>query len=586
MKTKLVCTSPTKTILGNELNENPVYTQCVNSETDIQFGQVASAQLSFSTQYSSLTKSTVIDYYTWQNCDSDWRLIGKFYVSDIRKHGNTYSITAYDAVSKLDKDCSAFLKTTSANTVYSLYTSLVTWCGLTHDNPSQFIVNGGMAVTPGDLVSAGITARTVMHYIAEAVGGYVIAKPNGKIYLDIFGVPGGGSPQAVTASEYSQLTLADQVAPKPTAINVQLSSGNCTYPSAGTSAEMVYLFNPLFYNKAEADIRSNVQAIYSRITTLYNNYGQNGGLYYACTFHLFDDMKINAGDVIKVDGKTVYVFSKTINDSGCEIVCTGEPQRTPVVTENTDRITALEGDKYSDNYLTSDWMTDGSTKTFNAPILTSDILIPNGLGFLNNASNISLVTVIQALLTATGLDIGTINQSIVLRVSNVGYGYGDTTFTTPYNSSLSGIAYSKTGSTTVTQDANGFYVIGVSSGYNSGTVTFSVNGVTKAQYSVTPVTTMFKDGTTYPIPYPSTLDYENCAVWVYDYSTSTYVVTGAYADFSNSHLSMEWSEADSCLYTVWNTGTTKPRRYRVIFCDKDHNDPSTPVETSYYYVED
>ena len=41
-----------------------------------------------------------------------------------------------------------------------------------------------MSVTPGELVSAGITARTVMHYIAEAVGGYVIAKPNGKIYLD------------------------------------------------------------------------------------------------------------------------------------------------------------------------------------------------------------------------------------------------------------------------------------------------------------------------------------------------------------------------------------------------------------------
>ena len=163
---------------------------------------------------------------------------------------------------------------------------------------------------------------------------------------------------------------------------------------------MVYLFNPLFYNSSENDISSNVRLIYTKRINeqLYNPYGQNGGMYYASKFHMFSDLKINAGDVIRVNGKTTYVFSKTISENGCDIYCTGDPQRTPVVTENTDRISNLEADAYSSDYLTSDWINDNSTKIFNGNIQVNDIIIPYGIGYPGNTSNTSLVAVIQYLL--------------------------------------------------------------------------------------------------------------------------------------------------------------------------------------------
>ena len=225
MFTKLIFYSPSHTIdtkngtNGTELLKNPTYSQCVNAENDLQFGQVASAQVTFETRYTGITKNTSFDFYTWQECDNSWRLIGKFFVNDIQKNEYNYTITAYDNICKLDVDCSNYLKTSSATTIWTLYSGIISWLRLTNGNSSSFIVNGDMDVTPSKLATAGVTARTIMHYIAEAVGAFIVAKPDGSIYLDIFGAPNGVI-KNVTSSDYSDLIIADQPAPKPTSINV------------------------------------------------------------------------------------------------------------------------------------------------------------------------------------------------------------------------------------------------------------------------------------------------------------------------------------------------------------------------------
>lgn len=549
MTSRLVCTSPTKTIQGNELLTGVSYTQCVNSETDLQFGQVASAQISFTTTYSGITKNTKINWYCKQHCDSSERLMGYFNVTDIQKNGNSYTVTAYDNITKLDVDCTAFLKNTSANTVYSLFTGLCSSLGLSYDNYSSFIVNGGMAVNPSDLVTAGITARTVMHYIAEAVAGYIIAKPNGHIYLDIFGIP-GGTVTSVTASDYSTLTIADQPAPQVSKVTVQLSNESCT--SGSGDAVMQYLFNPLFYNRSAGSIQTNVDNIRKRATG-----GTVGGIslpgisaYYACNFHMYDDKKINAGDIISVDGKQVLVMTKKITPSGCDIICTGEPTRAAVVMENTDKISNLEANKFDGSYLTSSWLSGSSTKTFNGNIMTNDIIIPQGLGYSGNSSNTSLKNVIQYLLSFHGGS----SVDVYIDMSGRSDGYNHK-YSTVFNNLYSASVSSGAGvSCAIDPDTNVYTITcnNVPTSYpNNGTVTITYNGTTVNRFNITCYTRVCSVGEPFNMFYPGDCDYDKTTskVWrgsisssnlIYD-DTSMYPISEI---DSNSYLWRQYSDPD------------------------------------------
>ena len=132
MESKLVCTNPSKTIGMSELKSNVTYTHCINSDEDLQPGQVSSAQIMFTTTYSGLTKNSVITYSTKQYIDSNWRQMGVFYVREITKNRNDYTIVAYDSVVKFDRDVSSFLETTTASTIYDLYDDLCTYCAIYH----------------------------------------------------------------------------------------------------------------------------------------------------------------------------------------------------------------------------------------------------------------------------------------------------------------------------------------------------------------------------------------------------------------------------------------------------------------------
>ena len=597
MKSKISCYRPTSSnpytpvstpflvLDESKLFQNVTYTQCVNADIDLQFGQVVSAQITFSTKEVtngtySIDKNTIIKYESIQeNYGDTWRTKGWFYVADVRKNETTYTVTAYDAVSKLDVDITSWLANQrNSVTLWQLYSNIITKCQLTNGNSSSFIVNGSYSVVPATLATASVTARTIMHYIAEAVGGFITAKDR-SIYLDIFGVPsasGGdtGAIASVTSKDYSRLTLADKPAPIVSAINVQLSSGNCRKGNSNSTADMVYLFNPIFYNTPANNtaLGNAIQLIYNkRIVEQLGPHNQDGGMYYSASFHLFSDRikftyngqtvykTINAGDVIKVNGKTVYVFSKTINETGCDISSTGDPQRVPVVTENTDRISNLEADAFGRVYIGN--------------ITADDLILPSGLGYPDNPSNTSLIEVIRYLLRPSE------PSAITRRL-----GIGDS-----YNTSYSTGSYTASGgnSTLTVSNVGGVWVIN-NTGTSDGTITIK-QGTTPVKtytcYCYNLVSTVnsqvdlyFDDISTAQHP----VDEQSYYYRIYKNGTHVKSGTGpitTQSDITTYGLSLETDEPDNKMYFHFmSTGN-----WRVEIANR--SSPSEDIATLYYYIQ-
>lgn len=547
MQHKLVCTNPSKTILGDELRTGVSYTHCVNSETDLTFGQVASAQITFTTTYSSLNKNTVIDWYCIQGNDNgNWRLMGKFNVSSVKKEGESYNITAYDNVSLLDKDVSSILGSTSSSTLNDLYQTICYNCvGNNTWDRSAIGTNDNryMAVDPKELITAGITGRTVMKYMAECWAGYVVADTSGKICAKKFTTRN----ITVTDADYSSITIADQPAPRIQKLTVQLSSGSKSVTASGGTAEVQYLYNPFFYNKSGSDITTNVQNIVNNMSSI--------GTYYACTFKMFNDKNINVGDIIDVvykgDTRKVIVMTKSISESGCTITCTGDPSRTAVVTENTDRITNLEANKGSFENLLTDAVGAINNIQFCHNITVNDVYIPSGIGYLNNPACVSLVEVIQALLIKTELNPHS-SSTFTLNMTELDEKYH--TFDTGLNNTW---AYQVSGDISY---SNGIITCtGIS---NNGTATFRKTSTYPDGSSETIVYTynvncysyIVNHGDDFYLDYVGEQEYGNVAYQVYRNGAQIVPYT-ANTDVDNTYISVEQDVTAGLKIVFKQTGT-------------------------------
>ena len=539
-----------KTLLGDELFNGVTYYKSINASKDLQLGQVASAQVTFTTTYASIAKTDYFKYYTWQECDTDYRLIGYYYVDNISKDGNFYTVTGYDCVSKFDRDFTAELQTCTSTTLTQLYQYVCQKCGV-GSGTSSFWTNTYMPVDPKSLITTGVTARAIMGYIAEATGSYVYTRDDNLVHCYTYSSP---SPAvAITASDYSSLTMEDVPAPAITSVTVQLSSGSYS-TSSNTSASMNFLYNPLFYNKTASAVSSYVNNIYNVVHSI--------GAYYPCKFKCFSDLKLKCGDKVTVNGKAVIIMSMRITDSGCEFECFGNPTREPLVMQNTDKITNLEANSNDDAYLTDDWLNDNNNKVFNSILVCNDLYCPSGLGYRNNTSNKSLISVIQALLVATGLQANTsytVNMTYDSGPNHTITGILDSTYT----------AGTPTGSVSVT--GSGPYTI-TCTGTTNGSATFTKNGVT-ITYTVNCYTNIYTVMQTYYRDYQTDINSSNARVKVvYNGNTYTDRYDVSSDGIDNSDLTIYYDVTAGYEIKLKKTGI-----YTVTLYEKDH--PDDPAGT-------
>ena len=489
MLSKLICTNPSHTIGMDELKNNVSYTHCINSDEDLQPGQVASAQIVFTTTYSGLTEASVIEFWTKQdnnpaNVDNGWRRIGIFIIDEIRKNRTDFTITAYDNIIKFDREVSIFLRNTSATTVWELFVALCAECKVTRYN-TGFSINGNMTINPKELVKDGISGRTILHYIAEAIGGYAFARDDGKIHLDVFGNSNNIPTASVSTGDYENLDIAELPCPQIDGVRVATHEGVCEGYAQGTgspSSEIAIAYNPLFFSKSLSEAQGPVDRLYSEL--------HNIGSYYACRFHLFQDSVmnngvqrvINAGDLISVDGKPVIVFTKSLNDNGCDITCTGGIERLPqviTISQQIDQQNAQLSALDLSN-ITGREVIDLSSQL----IYVNDIFSPS-FYYDESPDNISLMNLLNAILTGSAHRTGAYEYTTTLSALNgINYPAG---YQRSYNTGIavSDYSYSPASPDYVTIDDSGstYVISGIE--YGTETISFTNRSTHNTDYRIT-----------------------------------------------------------------------------------------------------
>lgn len=358
-------------IFDNQIIGGINYQHNINPQSDATIGNVGMAKVDFTYDNVNDDFQQYIDldyflYYTWQKNDSDWRLIGKFFIDDVSYNRTRAKITAYDSICKAEKFVDDFIEqTTFPITLQAFYNNLLTYLGL--ENGGFLSLNmpdfSNLKYQIKDNFQAiNITGRQILQYIAEMVGGYCLADKNGKIIIGDFS---GKTTHPLNSSKYKKYEASKfepervrYVCAKMNTDDLGVAVGN-----ADLGEEYIIENNPLFYTENEDEIKP-------ALTNLLNLLYRYTGGYKPGTIELLEDFGIEVGDRVAIGKNYFYVMSKTMSASGCKLECFGNKHREKQAQSINSEIVALRG---KTNELVRDLEKTQSTLTDTANGLQSQI---------------------------------------------------------------------------------------------------------------------------------------------------------------------------------------------------------------------
>lgn len=169
-------------VVGENAISGVKLTECVNSEEELSPGAVCANMLEASVivhKPLSLTAGEEVTLYTVS--DSGERKQVGIYIAEkpVWESANRYALTAYDRVSKLDKDLTSYLAGLSGWPYPLLdFASMVcSECGLELLN--EELPNGDYQVQPFSV--EGITGRRLIEWVGQAAGRFCRATADGQI---------------------------------------------------------------------------------------------------------------------------------------------------------------------------------------------------------------------------------------------------------------------------------------------------------------------------------------------------------------------------------------------------------------------
>lgn len=338
------------------------YKHNINPEEDFTIGCVGSAEIDFdyhnvADDFEKYIAQDYFDYYTWQSNDNGWRLIGRFWIEDVKYNKTTASVKAFDAILATDAYVDTFIEeTTFPITLTDFFYNLCDYIGV-NGVIGDGIVNIGVSFAD-NFKSVNITARQIFQYIAEIAGGFIVANPNGEIILKSYAYNG----KNLNNSNYLDYSRAKYVIEPISGVNVRVTDDDLGV-SSGDVETNPYIIenNPLFYAEDESEIKPAINALYYNLKTK---------TYTPATIELLEDYGINCGDIVLVNNDTFYVMNKELSASGCKLECIGNKYRAKEASSINGDIIALRG---KTNELYRDLETTRSTITDVANGLQSQI---------------------------------------------------------------------------------------------------------------------------------------------------------------------------------------------------------------------
>ena len=274
----------------------------LNTGEEFSIGNTASASVKFTTdiQLPLYTKDAVNGTFTWTQ-DSVSR--GRFYITEVTKVADRYTVTAYDAMILLDTNISA-LSIPFPTTVSVAASAIATYIGCT---VSGTVNNGSLTITALD---SALTVRQLLGYIAETSGCSV--KIDGADHLCFMYYASSGI--TITASEYKTLDVADYVCAAIDKVIIFGSTG-AIQAQAGSGSNALYIQgNPILFNATDA----HAQTILSKVS---------GFAYAPLTCELFSESGLEIGKTATFGTTTTLVMHIESSEDGAVASSVGSDSR-------------------------------------------------------------------------------------------------------------------------------------------------------------------------------------------------------------------------------------------------------------------
>ena len=241
------------------------------------------------------------------------RLLGRFTVQEAVARGGRLSITAYDGITRLDRDLTHWLAERSQwpISMAELTEAVCEACGLetatVPDSPYM-----ARAFT-----ESFVTGRQLLQWIGQVCGCFFRVNGDGRLEC------GWYSRTEKTPDFYyrDSLCLADyEVQPVQQVRLIQSAADvGVQYPLV-TEQVNTYILrsNPLLAAHSSDEIEPVARSLYDLLQPI---------TYTPCTVTVGEDTAIRAGDIITVMDKTVYVMTAQLEQGRLRLSCTGSKNR-------------------------------------------------------------------------------------------------------------------------------------------------------------------------------------------------------------------------------------------------------------------
>lgn len=326
--------------------QSATLTQCVNSGTELTVGSVCAAmlQLQLFAPQGSMPLSTG-EEFTAYKVDEKGKphKIGVFTVEKpVRKSANTVEITAYDRVSRLDRDLTDWLGALDG-WAYSLleFSKMVCEaCGVTLIN--EQIPNGSYLVQP--FTAQGVTGRQLLQWAGQLAGRFCHATEDGDLEFAWYTpAPVSIGLDAQQLRFYQGSLQAEDYVTAPIE-KVQLRSTQedvgVVYPDTEDALNTYVITGNYLLNTASAeDMRTVAQGLYEQLCHVQ---------YTPCKVQIPASVQLAAGQSIQItDGNgrcmEAYIMTRTQSGQRDTLECTGSARLDCSTAVNNQNYQALTG---------------------------------------------------------------------------------------------------------------------------------------------------------------------------------------------------------------------------------------------------
>lgn len=323
-------------------------TESVNSGEELTIGSVCANLLEATvhTPSGSLSISAGSEVTLYRQNDSGTRTQVGIFICEkpTRKSANTFKLTAYDRVSKLDKGLTTWMTGLDAwpYTLYNIAKMVCTECGVTLSNTS--LPNGSFQVA--QFSGKGITGRQLLAWVGEATGKFCRATADGKIEFAWYANSSYsiGSTAGTNKKYFFQgsLSYEDYQVQTIDKVQIQYSDNDVgvIYPDSATATNTYRITGNMLLTTLASDRLSSIaQTAYNVLHAV---------TYTPAKVSVPANLDIKAGQIVSVtdaNGKTVklYVMKRKASGRRDTLECTGSRNRDSVSLVNNQTYKALNG---------------------------------------------------------------------------------------------------------------------------------------------------------------------------------------------------------------------------------------------------